>query len=123
MHYNPLYSEDATKSLEPRNWWHHPVVKIVCVSFFIVTIIATTLTLVLKFAILTPKPEESITTFIVPSRPVTTTISTRLTITATLIPTTKTSLETTISQTATMSTSTITATTTKQPGKLFNFCV
>jgi hypothetical protein len=124
MHYNQLFSEYATKNIGPRKWWRQRWVKIICVSFIVLTIFAVTLSLMLKFIILAPLETEitATTTVITPSIPVTTTLPTSLTITTASPLTTKTSVATPTAPqtTTTISTSIVTTTTTQQLGKLYS---
>ncbi|CAF3930477.1 unnamed protein product [Rotaria sp. Silwood1] len=86
MHFNQLHSEDNTKNIQPHKWYHHRWVKIICISFVVLTIFTVTLSLslVLKFVILAPSKPETNTIATTPSLPVTvTTISTSTLATAT----------------------------------------
>ncbi|CAF4997998.1 unnamed protein product, partial [Rotaria sp. Silwood1] len=87
MHNNQAYTEFGTKNIGPHKWWHHRWAKIIFISFIVLTILAVTLSLVLKFAVFRPKKSEITTTTTTP--PLTTTAPTSLASSST-IPTTTT---------------------------------
>ena len=104
MHYNPLYSEHVSEETIPPKCWHRPLVRIVGISFIILTIFVVTLSLVLKFIILAPSELEIIVTVTPSVPPVTTTVSSR---------------QTTTSTETTTTTATRTSTTSRWPGKRY----
>ncbi|UJR24300.1 hypothetical protein I4U23_027267 [Adineta vaga] len=55
MHTNKAYSGYVTTKSHLHNWWRHRWFKTICISFFALTTLAVTLSLLLKFIILTPK--------------------------------------------------------------------
>jgi ABC-type Fe3+ transport system permease subunit len=59
IHNNQVYSDSVTGNNGRRKWWHRRWVKIICISFIVLTILAVTLSLVLKFAILKSKKPET----------------------------------------------------------------
>jgi hypothetical protein len=56
--FNQFHMETNTQS----KWWHHRWVKIIGISFIILIILTISLSLLLEFAILTPKQSYTTTT-------------------------------------------------------------
>ncbi len=61
MQHNQLYNGDVPKNIEPRKWWHYASVKIIFMSFIILTISTVTLSFMLKFVIFAPEKPETLT--------------------------------------------------------------
>jgi len=63
MSYRQLYVEDVAANNSPPRWWARQWLKIIGISFIVLTILVVALALILKFYIFTPdKSETTITT-------------------------------------------------------------
>lgn len=70
MRRNELYSEDITKSIGPHKWWQLRWIKIICMSFIVLTLFTVILSLML------PEKPETTTVVSILLLPVTTTMPT-----------------------------------------------
>jgi hypothetical protein len=75
MHNNQVFSESVTENNRPRKWWYRRWVKIIGICFIVLSILAITLSLVLKLVIITPKKPQTTTVTTTPP-PLTTTTTT-----------------------------------------------
>jgi hypothetical protein len=73
MHPNRAYTQRVTGNNRLRKWWRHRWIKIICISFIVLTVLVISLTLLLKFDILAPRKPGSITTTTTPFAVTTTT--------------------------------------------------
>ncbi|CAF2903503.1 unnamed protein product [Rotaria sp. Silwood2] len=56
-----MHNEHVSENNRLRKLWRHRWFKIICISFIVITILAVTFSMILKFVILAPKKDMPIT--------------------------------------------------------------
>jgi len=64
---NQVFSESIIKNNGPNKWWHRRWVKTICICFIILTIVAITLSFVLKRNVFAPRKPKNTTIIKTPS--------------------------------------------------------
>jgi Na+-transporting NADH:ubiquinone oxidoreductase subunit NqrB len=118
IHKNQVYSECVTENNGRRTCWHRRLVKIICISFIVLTIFALILSLVLKFAVFKSEKLETATITAITSSLTTATTIPHIVITTTAAQQLMTTATAQQLMTTRLPQTTSTLTTTQSSGKL-----